>query len=347
MDVATGMAAVRVAASVTHRPVNCRHGRPIVAALVVLLAAIVAGPVAGQEEPAPEPAIMAPLAPRSLLLDAATAGGRLVVVGERGHILVSDDNGDTWRQVPAPIRTMLTGVTFIDDVLGFAVGHDSVILRSRDAGDSWELVYRAPEDEAPLFDVWFSDADNGIAVGAYGSFFRTADGGDSWLFEPIGDTDWHLHKIADAGGGRLYLAAEAGVAYRSDDGGLSWTELPSPYEGSFFGVLPLGGDTVLLYGLRGHLFRSEDAGESWSQIDTGTVALLSAGVRLSDGTVVVAGLGGTILVSSDDGRSFSRYQQPGRRGIADIIETGNGGLLMVGEFGVRSITLNQLTTVAE
>jgi photosystem II stability/assembly factor-like uncharacterized protein len=341
------MVPARLAASVTHRSVNRTTRLRLAIPFVVVLAAIVAGPATGQEEPAPEPAIMAPLASKSLLLDAAAAGDRLVVVGERGHILVSDDNGGTWRQVPAPVRTMLTGVTFVDDALGFAVGHDSVILRSRDAGESWELVYRAPEDEAPLFDVWFADADTGIAVGAYGSFFRTTDGGTSWLFEPIGDADWHLHKVADAGGGRLYLAAEAGIAYRSDDNGTSWTELPSPYEGSFFGVLPLGGDTVLLYGLRGHLFRSEDAGDSWRQIDTDTVALLSTGVLVSDGSVVIAGLGGTVLVSSDSGRSFSRYQQPGRRGIADVIETTTGSLLMVGEFGVRTATLDELTTVVE
>ncbi len=29
------------------------------------------------------------------------------------------------------------------------------------------------------------------------------------------------------------------MAYRSDDGGATWIELPSPYGGSFFGVLPL------------------------------------------------------------------------------------------------------------
>ena len=67
------------------------------------------------------------------------------------------------------------------------------------------------------------------------------------------------------------------------------TELPSPYEGSFFGVLPLEDDVVLLFGLRGHLFRSEDAGESWIEIETGTVAMLTDGIRLPDGRIVITG----------------------------------------------------------
>ena len=43
---------------------------------------------------------------RSTLLDVASAGQRLVAVGERGHVLLSDDQGKTWRQArTVPTRT--------------------------------------------------------------------------------------------------------------------------------------------------------------------------------------------------------------------------------------------------
>jgi len=289
---------------------------------------------------------MAPLASKSLMLDAVVLADRLVAVGERGHILISSDDGASWRQVEVPTRTMLTAVAFIDNQVGIAVGHDSVILRTTDGGDTWELVYSAPEEEAPLFDVWFADADNGVAIGAYGSHYLTADGGLTWNFEPLGDTDWHLHEFARADNGKLFVAAEAGYAYRSDDGGENWVELPSPYEGSYFGVLPLEGDAVLFYGLRGHLFRSDDAGENWEEIPTGTVALLTNGIQLADGTIVIVGLGGTVLISTDGGRNFSFHQQTGRRGISAVVETTDGSVLMVGEFGVRTATVTELTTAA-
>src|SRR5690349_8937389 len=44
------------------------------------------------------------LAAKSLLLDVARAGSRLVAVGDRGHVLLSDDEGGTWRQVIVPTR---------------------------------------------------------------------------------------------------------------------------------------------------------------------------------------------------------------------------------------------------
>ena len=76
--------------------------------------------------------------------------------------------------------------------------------------------------------------------------------------------DYHLNRIVGVGN-RLYVAAEGGQLYRSDDRGASWRALPSPYEGSFFGLVPIRGEGLLAFGLRGHLYRSADAGETWTQ----------------------------------------------------------------------------------
>lgn len=301
------------------------------------------GATLAQEEILPEPAIRAPLAGKSLLLDVSAIDGHLVVVGDRGHILTSTDRGESWQQAQVPSRGSLTGVHFHDSDHGWAVGHDSVILRTTDGGNTWNIVNWAPEEENPLLDVWFSDADNGFAIGAYGSFYRTSDGGETWIFEPISEWDYHLHHLARSNDGRLYMAAEAGMIYSSDDGGNTWTELPSPYEGSFFGTLPLEGDSLLVFGLQGHMFRSDDAGETWRPIETGTTAMLTDGIRLADGTIVISGLGGTILTSSDDGSTFELRPQPDRQGISAIVEADEENLLMVGEFGVKMIGKGSLT----
>lgn len=347
MNTSSGSRLARAAGFAT-RPCTIFHspGRAMMA-LVIALAAGSGAVATAQEEIAPEPAIMAPLASRALALDASAVGGKLVVVGERGHILISTDKGETWLQASVPTRAMLTGVFFFDENLGWAVGHDSAILRTTDGGTTWELVNWAPEEEAPFFDVWFSDAENGLAIGAYGACFATTDGGVTWDFVSVDGTDWHLHKIARAGDGRLYIAAEAGYVYRSEDGGETWEELPSDYEGSYFGVLPLDGDSVLIFGLRGHLFRSDDAGESWVELETDTVSMLTDGLRLEDGTIIITGLGGTILVSDDAGYTFELFQQPNRRGIASIVDAGDGSLLMVGEFGVKMTTLTELMMAAD
>ena len=336
------------------------------AVLVVLVVLVMAGRalVAAQTEEAEgvEHALQKPLAEKSLLLDGAQAGTLLVAVGERGHILHSNDQGQTWQQAESvPTRETLTAVFLHDEQLGWAVGHDATVLRTRDGAKNWELLYSAPEEELPLLDVWFRDADNGFVVGAYGYFLATSDGGDSWssvdLAASDGDgdgdleedpyayediADFHLNHVARSDNGRLYIAAEAGTAYRSDDEGISWTSLPSPYEGSFFSSLPLGGDSLLLFGLRGHLFRSDDAGETWEEIDSGTQAILTDGIRLDDGAIVITGLEGSLLVSRDGGRTFFLKPQADRQGYSSVLPLPEGGIILFGELGTTILEASRL-----
>ena len=295
-----------------------------------------------------EEAVEAPLAIDSLLLDGAAVGSRLVVVGERGHVLVSTDDGASWTQAEVPTRALLTAVHMHDERTGWAVGHDAVILRTGDGGETWTLVHQAPEEELPLLDVWFRDERTGLAVGAYGYFLATDDGGETWTSRVISEDDFHLNAlipVADemsdsnhSRSRRLYIAAEAGVAYRSDDRGVTWRELPSPYAGSWFGGLALDEERVLLTGLRGHLFLSEDGGDTWAEVTTGIHATLTGAVRLPSGSIVITGLEGSVLTSEDDGHSVSARRLPSREGISAALPLADGAVLLIGEFGVRRST---------
>lgn len=292
-------------------------------------------------EAPPEYSTIAPLASTSLLLAGCVAGDRLVVVGERGHILYSDDGGKTWTQARVQTIATLTGVYFHDKKQGWAVGHDAVILRTTDGGKNWSLVYSAPEEERPLLDVWFKDAENGFAVGAYGYFLTTRDGGQHWSDKMISEDDWHLNQVRLSDNGKLYIAGEAGTIYRSDDQGQTWISLPSPYEGSFFGTLPLEGDRVLVFGLQGHVFRSEDAGESWQSINVPVKVLFNGGTRLDDGRIVIGGMGGIVLISEDEGISFKIRQQPDRMSIVSVLPVDKNTVLLVGDQGVKRFSLSE------
>jgi photosystem II stability/assembly factor-like uncharacterized protein len=315
----------------------------------------------GDAPPAAEQSEIAPLATKALLLDVAYAGTRIVLVGERGQVLLSDDQAKTWRQAPAPTLSSLTAVYFVDAQHGWAVGHDEVILRTDDGGEHWTRSHFKPEAQQPLLDVWFADADHGIAVGAYSAYYVSTDGGRTWTArafapavptaknaksakptKPVAPADdlgedeeavqYHLNGIAAGAPARLYLAAEAGHLYRSDDGGATWTTLASPYEGSYFGTLPLDGDAVLAFGMRGHLFRSENAGADWTEVPTDTLAMLTSAVRLPNGGVAITGLAGVLLVSTDGGHTFKVEQQADRKGMSSAVLVGDQ-LLTVGEGG--------------
>ncbi|HLY53533.1 MAG TPA: hypothetical protein VKQ31_11025 [Steroidobacteraceae bacterium] len=337
-------------------------------ALAAALALVVCGAAAQAAQPAPpaappRSAEAARLAPHTLLIALASAAGRLVAVGDRGVIVLSDDRGTSWTQAASvPAQALLTGVCFFDARHGLAVGHDEVILATDDAGVNWKLVHYAPEAQRPLLDVWCGAQGRAIAIGAYSTYLASADAGASWQVRafapaparrPAGRAaaaaespgieesggGYHLNRIVGASADRLYIAGEAGHLYRSDDRGARWQELASPYSGSFFDVLPLGGDALLVTGLRGKLYRSEDAGVSWRRLETGTVALLDGATALPGGALAVVGLSGVVLVSGDGGQSFRLEQQSDRGGLSAAIAVGQDALAVAGEAGVRRITL--------
>lgn len=337
---------------------------------LALLAAVAAWPLVAQDgavaDPAGQPAKIAPLAARALLLDVAAVDELLVAVGERGHILRSTDGGASWEQQPAPLSAGLTAVYFLDAKRGWVVGHDESILRTVDGGRTWERVQFLPERRQPLLDVWFGDADNGLAVGAYGTVYASGDGGRTWELMPftpappagvraaaapgsrsdeyeedlgIG-SDPHLNAIVRAADGTLFLGAETGRLFRSDDAGASWQELASPYEGSFYGLLPLAEGGLLAFGLRGNLFRSDDRGTTWRTLESGTTAMLTSATRLDDGRIVIAGLAGVLLVSRDGGQTFALSQAGDRKGYSAVVPAGGSTVVAVGEGGARRLTID-------
>ncbi|MGA4472953.1 WD40/YVTN/BNR-like repeat-containing protein [Ectopseudomonas chengduensis] len=302
--------------------------------------------------------IESPRAVHSLLLDVVNTGQRLVAAGDRGHILYSNDQGQTWVQAKVPTRQMLTSLFFLDAQHGWAVGHDAVILATTDGGETWVKQFDDLEREAPLLDVWFKDLQTGYAVGAYGALLETTDGGQNWedVSDRLDNEDaYHLNAITAVKDSGLFIVGELGQMFRSADWGETWERIEDlPYEGSLFGVIGTDQSGVLLaYGLRGHLFRSTDFGGSWQQIRLDTAGNgplefgLSGAVLLADGSIVVVGHGGTVLKSGDGGRSFSLFNRPDRLSLVAVAAADKGQLVLVGQGGVRLATATGATPTAQ
>ena len=269
----------------------------------------------------------------------------LVAVGERGHILYTNDRKN-WQQAKVETRATLTAVHLVDEQTGWAVGHDAVIMKTENAGKNWQLIHRARDDETPLLDIMFHNEKYGFAIGAYGLFYVTENGGKNWYAQEISviddgstnDTDalpfdLHLNAISHAGGDRYYIATESGYLLRSDDAGTNWQQLPTPYVGSFFGVQSLSLNELLLFGLKGNLYRSENAGLSWQQLETGTESILTDALLLNDGTVLICGMAGTLLLSRDNGYSFSLIQMKHRHDYSSVLKLDDKRFILSGEAG--------------
>ena len=278
------------------------------------------------------------LASKALLLDVAEIGGRLVAVGEYGHIIYSDDRGENWTQAKdVPTRNTITSITFLDDKVGFAVGHDATILKTEDGGESWSLKYIERRGENPLFGLQFSSATYGVAVGAFSTVMETKDGGETWTQRPLiegGYDDFHLNGLFTDAAGHLYIPAEFGVVYKSVDGGRTFEGIQTAYEGSFWGGMALANNDLLIWGMRGNAYVSNDGGRNWVRSETNTDRSISGGTQLADGTIVLTGLSGLVLVSKDNGRTFGATVRSDRLSFATVSSKSDGEVLLYGDPGV-------------
>ncbi len=308
------------------------------------------------------PAMQAPLASKSLMLDIIKINDKqLVAVGERGHILLSND-AITWRQANVPVRTTLTAVYFVDESHGWAVGHDATILFSQDGGENWVIQQFLPEKEKPLLDVTFKDSQQGIAIGAYGQLYRTNDGGQNWLFEfhdefllpedleyleelKQEDEEAYLDEQSSIlahfngifkDGRTLYMVGEVGLIAKSSDFAKKWLPFDEIYQGSFNDISRTHQGNLLVVGLRGNVFRSLKNGSPWQHIKTGTQALLNSIVLGDNGSIYVLGNNGVILKSDDDGISFSLNPQADGKSLISGVWFKNQ-LIIVSEVGIKVI----------
>lgn len=323
------------------------------------------------------PAVLASHPEQSVFMDLARAGSRLVAVGERGLILLSDDNGQRWRQVQVPVSVGLTAVQFVDADHGWAVGHAGVILTSRDGGETWvrqldghqaarlelEAAQReragAIDDEAaqvrvqtaermvqegadkPFLALAFTDANHGLVVGAYGLALRTEDGGVTWSsVQGTIDNPTGLHLYAAVHqGGNWFLAGEQGYLARSDDG-RHFRQLQSPYNGTFFTLIGRDDHTLLIAGLKGHAFTLDENTDSISPLPMLMPVSFSDAVGLADGRTLLANQAGGIFVSGPQapGRLLPALPPTGKP-LSGLIQAADGSLVVAGFTGLSRLSL--------
>ncbi len=275
----------------------------------------------------------------TMIMGATSTGSLEFAVGERGRIFRREAGSAEWTAVATPTESALTNVRFVNDELGLAVGHDQIILRTTDGGNTWTQTNIDIEAETPLFDVAFVTPDYAIAVGAYGLYMDSRDGGQTWDSRLISDLDWHHNAIQKLSDSTLLIAGEAGTVLRSEDAGETWEIVPVSYQGSYFGAQALSDQQVLIFGMRGNVWRSEDAGRTFVEITHKGQSSLFASCACQDGKLRLVGQNGTVMTSADQGQTFTISQIEGNPMLAGAIVSGSS-LVVFGDGGQHLADLN-------
>ncbi|MDI3394909.1 YCF48-related protein [Pseudomonas sp. V98_8] len=309
--------------------------RSVIGYLVCLVVALTIGYTFSPKSP-PQAQLLATRPDRVQINGLLNLGSRVVAVGERGSILLSDDQGVSWQPASvAPQRdATLTALVALDPQRLLAVGHDGLILRSTDAGSHWQEIRYDSDLGEPLLGIWSSGGDNVMAFGSFGKFYQSSDAGQTWTPQVLDIDSAHLNSMAGGDDGRRMLVGEQGLVLRTADGGQHWQTLPAFYSGSLFGIVRLSANNWVTYGMRGHVYVSHDFGDSWTQIDVGNQLPLYGHVLLPDRSgLVIVGAGSSVVRLDAQGALVGVARLAGLGTLTSATMVGSR-LLVGGERGV-------------
>lgn len=275
--------------------------------------------------------------------DLVRVDGRVVAVGERGTIVVSEDEGKSWQQThrDEQLPVTLTDISVISDDNLIAVGHDNVVLRSEDGGKSWMQVMRDSELGEPLLGSWSMDGETVFVFGSFGKFYVSHDGGASYESRELPIYGEHLSAMDGNGQGDRLLVGEMGLVLRSTDAGESWQKLDPFYDGSLFGVAHLQGSRWIAYGMRGHVFFTDDNGDQWRAVDVPHELPLYGHALVADGEqIIIVGTAGTYATVNDEGELLETGTLGELGTLTSAVILPDGELLVGGQRGLMQGSRN-------
>lgn len=275
-----------------------------------------------------------PRASRALLLDAVRTSAGYFAVGERGHVLASDD-GVKWRQAAVPTRATLTAIASVDGVL-WAAGHDGVIVHSTDGGKTWVRRRAAPwsydivdpSEGVPVMDLMFTDAMNGFAIGAYSLMLVTSDGGVTWTSRTVSSAA-PVVAAAPAPSGEE-AAPTGGEDWTFSDEDLALDAESDPHLNA---IARAGSGALVIAGERGTFLRSRDGGQTWISKRLPYEGSMFGVLSWQDDHILVYGLRGNVYESRDLGDSWVRVETGITTSLMGGYALDNGGAVLVGANG--------------
>lgn len=220
-----------------------------------------------------------------------------------------------WKRMQTTTTENLVAMDMPSATIGYAAGEVGVILKSTDAGATWNE--QTSGVNGGFWAIRFSSPTDGLAGGDDGIIVGTTDGGTTWTARPTGLANGALQSFVF---GIYYLTpttvfatggdgeSSTGVVLKSTDAGMTWKKttvdgwlfvdrcaFTSPTHGYIVGASFTGGKIGV----------TTDGGATWQTTYTAP-GLVTSIAPTGENTAIAAGTGGGIYATTDGGASWGQ-----------------------------------------
>jgi photosystem II stability/assembly factor-like uncharacterized protein len=285
---------------------------------------------------------------KGLMLSRAKAVDRLLAAGERGIVVYSDDKGQTWKQAKVPVSITITAIYFSSEKNGWAVGHDGVILATKDAGTTWvkqfdgndankliqnEFSSKLNEKKnqlnqknlsAQVKDQLLSEIDSltlGIEDIKAGSEFGPS--------RPLFGV-WFKNNLEGV------VVGSFGQIFGTTNGGQSWfymgSSIKNPDNFHFNGISLLADGRLAITSEQGKIWLSKDQGVSWNLIDTSYEGYIYGVISIPKTSKLIAyGFAGNLFQADADGKSWKALPKLTNKSLISAAVSGSQVTIFSGD----------------
>ena len=276
------------------------------------------------------PSVKMPKASKSLLLDIARAGDRLIAVGQFGHIVYSDDDGKNWTQAEVPVQSQLNAVHFVNAKHGWVVGQDAVVLGTSDGGETWTKLHDGYMSNSPIHAV-IKDAEEKRVAAEYAIDNPNTDDPDELI--DIEDAFYEADDLAAVvkkhqtsplldvwfkNEKEGFTVGAYAQFYYTKNGGKTWTswrDRLDNFEDHNNAILGLKDGSLFVAseksnydGAKVKVYRSTDFGETWENVATDfDRSLYGLFHNPKSDHVYAMGMSGLVVRSDDRGASWTLH----------------------------------------
>jgi photosystem II stability/assembly factor-like uncharacterized protein len=246
----------------------------------------------------------------------------LVFAAKKSGLYYSRDRGKTWEdayaslKLVAPLPTSSAAVSIVHETTYVFAGVEGKILRSLNAGESWEaadLGSPAPQVAALAVSPDFARDGTLLAATVQDGIFRTTDRGVSWTGWNFGLFDPNINALQFRDSQDIFAGTQSGI-FHSINSGRSWRDLDFPVDSAPVLCLAVNRDGIIYAGTETEgLHVSCDEGKTWEELIEGTVEQVHVS---ASGKLLILRYGELLL--SINGSSSWQAARPGFEPVSDI-----------------------------